>query len=312
MLLLLAPSAAWAARGTTRDALERLEELLELRREDGRLQVESIAPTILVSARARYAASEGWIEAEALRLLIQALGPGGVRACEACALPRTESAPGRLTRHTGPASLEEIIRLDDRYRGASARAKTATWIDETASGVSMRIVDLRSGRVVFAQNVDPELREYTGSARSFRLSEELERRSRGDALTHIFTDLALYPGQHVSMEWADQWGATNNNLSGIVFSFYDPVVGIGLTYHRVLEWQHLLVGGQLILSVPTAIVQTQTDEDTELVDPLLTAVGMVRYPLWGSNYAALLAVSTNGEVGLGITLLNTSLIPVLP
>ncbi|MBU0551870.1 hypothetical protein KKF91_19180 [Myxococcota bacterium] len=311
-LALLAPSVTGASPAATRAALERLEELLELRRADDLLRPEAITPAILVHVRPRYEASQAWLEAATLRLLLKALGPGSVRLCVACALPRTESRPGYLRRDTGPISLDEIIRLDAHYRGAAAAARTAIWLDEAPQGVAFKIVDLRSGQVMFAQNIDARLSEQARANEGMRLSEALERRMRGDALTHIFTDIALYPGQHASIEWADQWGEANRNLSGVVLSFYDPVIGLGLTYHRALSWQGLLVGGQFILSVPTMVAQAQADGEAELVDPLLTGVAMVRYPLGGSNYAALLSISTNGEVGLGFTLLNTSFIPVLP
>ena len=227
--------------------------------------------------------------------------------------PRTFVEDGRLEQASGPASLDEVIRLDDRYRGEAVRARCGVWLDETASGVALRIVDLRSGRVVFAQNVDPDLQEYRGSARSHLLSAELERRTRGESLTHALFDLAVYPGQHISLEWADQWGENNTNLAGVVLAAYDPVFGIGASYHRALEWLNVLVGGQVILSIPTAVAQSQADgEDIELLDPLLTGVFLLRVPFGNSNYAGLLSVSTNGEVGLGLSFLNTTLIPVLP
>ena len=226
--------------------------------------------------------------------------------------PRTYATPGRLELSAGPIGLDEIRRLDDRYRGRSAPARAAAWIDETATGVSLRVVDLSTGRVVFAQNVEPDLRSYRGAARSFRLAAELERRSRRESLTHALLDLALYPGQHADLEWLDQWGESNANLTGVVLSFFDPVFGVGLGHHRALEWQNLLLGGQLLLSVPTIIAQAQTDTSAELIDPALTGVFVARLPLGDGNYAALLTASTNGRIGLGISLLNTSLIPVLP
>jgi len=44
----------------------------------------------------------------------------------------------------------------------------------------------------------------------------------------------------------------------------------------------------------------------------LTGVAVVRVPFGRSNYGALLSASTNGQVGLGISLLNISLLPVIP
>ncbi len=312
LFVLLFSASAQAERVSTRDAFDRLEELLEMRQEDGLLDARDVLPIVLVSAQARYEASAGWFPVAALTTLTQVFGGGAVRSCEACMRPRTVVQDGRLVQTMGPASLDEVRQFDDRYRGQSARAKTAIWIDETASGIAIRIVDLQTARIVFAQNVDPDFREYAGSARSFRLSAELERRVNGGSLTHAIFDAAVYPGQHVSMEWADQFGETNSNLAGFVFSFYDPVMGLGGSYYRVLEWQNLMISGQGILSLPTVIVQAQTDSDTELIDPAFTGVFVVRLPFGHSNYAALLTASTNGEVGLGISLLNTTLIPVLP
>ena len=310
--LLAAPGPASAERATTRDALDRLEELLEMRQDDGLLDPRDVLPTILAGATPRYQESQGGYATQVLTVLVRVFGAGAIRNCEACLRPRTVVEGGRLEHTSGPIDLDELIRLDDRFRGDSARAKTAIWVDETASGVAARIIDLRSGRLVFAQNIDPTLREYRRSARTFRLSAELERRTRGDSLTHAIFDTALYPGQHVSLEWNDQWGENNSNLSGIVLSFFDPVLGLGAGYYRALEWQNILLGGKLILSIPTVIAESQTDGDAELLDPALTGVFVMRVPFGASNYAVLLSVSTNGQVGVGLSFLNTSLIPVLP
>jgi len=309
---LVTPATVHADRLVTRDALDRLEELLELRVDDGVLRPDELVPMVLVSAQPRYEESLASFPVQALALLTRVFGRSGVRVCEACTQVRTQVAGGRLEQSSGPVSLTDVAQLDERFRGDAAPARTATWIEETSSGVAMRIVDLRSAGVVFAQNVDPELREHRGSARNFRLAAELERRARGESLAHVFTDVALFPGQHVSLTWNDQWGATNSNLSGVVLSAYDPVLGIGASYDRVLPWWHVLVGAQVILSIPTAVAQGMTDSDEEIIDPIVTGVVKLRVPFGRSNFAGLLSVSTNGQVGLGVTLLNTSLIPVLP
>ncbi len=308
----LVPRVAFAQRLVTGDAFERLEEILEMRQEDGLLDARDVLPIILVSAQPKYLASQGWYEVRALAALTRVFGGDGVRSCEACMRPRTSIEERRIEQTIGPVSLDEIIRMDDRYRGDSPRARTAIWIDETSGGIAVRIADLRSARIVFAQNIDPDLLEYRGAARSFRLAAELERRTRGESLTHAHFDLGLYPGQHISMEWADQWGAYNDNLSGVVLSFFDPVFGIGASYYRALEWRNVAIGGQAILSIPTVVAQAASDSDVELLDPQLTAVFVLRIPFGHSNYAGLLTVSTNGQVALGLSFLNTSLIPILP
>jgi hypothetical protein len=316
-LLVLLTGSAWADRDRTREALARFEEIADLRREGGVFDDSVVLPLVVVSASPRYETTRDWYPAEATAALLRAFGSKGVRVCEACMRTRIVNLDGRLEQTSGPASLDEVRALDDRYRGDAAPAKAGVWIDETASGVAVRIVELSTGQIIFAQNVDPELREYRGSARSFKMSAELERRITGNSLTHAFVDLTLSPGRpilpgHISLEWADQWGQTNANLSGIVLSIVDPVAGLGATYYRALEWGNILVGGKVILSLPTVIAQTQVGEDTEIIDPPVTAVAVLRVPFGGSNYGAVATFSTNGVVGIGLTLLNSSLIPVLP
>ena len=307
------PVAALGARATTADALARLEEIVAARLRAGAIHRAAVLPTLLVSTRPRYEASEGWFEVQAVSTLARIFGGAGVRLCEGCMVPRVEAAHGRLDYSSGPLTLAEIAAFDDRYRGDSARARTATWIDETATGVAVKMVDLATGQIVFAQNVDPLLLDTGSSSRTFTLAEELERRQRGESLTHAMVDMGMYPGQHFSLEWADQWGDTNANLTGFALSFYDPILGVGASHHRVLSWLNTSIGAKVFMSIPTAVVGSQIDDgDTEILDPLITGVFVVRVPFGRSNYAALLTASTNGEVALGITLLNTSFLPLLP
>ena len=63
---------------------------------------------------------------------------------------------------------------------------------------------------------------------------------------------------------------------------------------------------------PTALVKALSPDTMDLFDPLFTAVLVIRWPIFKTNFAIVGTLSTNGQVGLGISLLNTSLIPVLP
>lgn len=268
---------------------------------------------LVVSVEAHYEQSARWFGSQALTTLGRAFGRGSLRMCEACLAPRTFVAEGRLDQTTGSPGTIELLRLDESLRGNAPPARAALWLDETSSGVSLRIVQLEGSRLVLAENVDPSLEERTRSARTFTLTRELERRARGDGLAHAFVDIAMYPGQHLSMDWVDQWGDTNNNLSGVTLSLFDPILGLGGCYYRVIpEAWDLLVGGMVIMSVPTAFVRSVADNDTDVIDPLLTGVFVVRVPLFSSNYGLFFSASTNGRVGLGVSLLNFSLLPVLP
>jgi len=307
-----APVAIGAGTDNTRASLDRLGEILELRIDDGEIAREDVMPAILVSARPRYESSAGWFPTRAIEVLQKAFGSSGLRSCEACMAPRAFVAEGSLEYATGALTLEEIVRLDEASRGASQAARTAIWLDEVQGGVSIRIVDLGSGRVVFAKNVDPYFAEQTNTAKQYTLSEELERRARGDSITQAFVDVGMYPGQHLSVDWTDQWGADNKNLSGVVLSVYDPIVGIGAAHYRILDPLHMTVGGKLIMSLPTAVVKISGQTPDQELDPLLTLVGVLRVPFGRSNFGALLTASTNGEIAFGISLLNISILPVIP
>jgi len=309
--LLLGAGEARADSSITRDALDRLEELIELRVHDGRLDPQDVAPAILVSAEPHYRGSEDWYATRVITLLEKSFGEGNLRLCEACMAPRAFVTQGAMTYQTGPIGLDEVARLDEQSRGDSPPARSAIWVDEYAGGVSIRIVDIASARVVYARNVDPMLVEDARTKRSHALAEELERRARGDSITQAFVDLGLYPGQHISIDWTEQWGASNHNLSGFTISVYDPVVGLGASHYRATRFLDALVGAKLIVSLPTAVARS-FDDTGDVIDPIITAVAVTRVPFGRSNYGALLTISTNGEVALGVSLLNISLLPVLP
>lgn len=226
--------------------------------------------------------------------------------------PRAYTENGQLAYQTGPVGLDEVIRLDELSRGDSQPARSAIWLDEHRGGIAVRIVDLRTARVLFAKNVDPDLIENRNSKRMHRLSEELERRARGDSLTQGFVDFAIYPGQHISLDWTDQWGKNNYNLSGVTLSVLDPIIGVGACHYRRVNFFNVLLGGKVILSLPTTIVRSIGDSDFDLLDPLLTGVAVARVPFGRSNYGAVVTASSNGQIGIGISLMNISLLPVIP
>ncbi|MEZ4239900.1 MAG: hypothetical protein R3F59_27870 [Myxococcota bacterium] len=308
MLALAAPASA--GPDATRDAMDRLGEILELRIEDHQIDPEAVVPALLVSAEPRYEASTDWFTVRAIEVLQRAFGEESLRLCEACMAPRAFVDDGRITYQAGPIGLDEVARLDDQTRGKAARAKSAIWLDEQRGGVSVRIVDLATGRVIFAQNGDPFLIEQRNTARTYTLAEEYERRARGDSITQAFVDLVVYPKQHVSLDWTDQWGKTNANLTGITISLVDPVAGIGAVHYRRVPVLNALIGAKLVVSVPTALVRIVGD--TDVIDPLLTGVALTRVPFGRSNYGAVLSVSTNGVFGVGLSLMNISLLPVIP
>lgn len=313
-LLLCLLSVARAGPDDTRAALDRLEEVLELRIDDGTLRREDVLPALLVSAEPRYTASTDWFSVRAIEVLERSFGNGSLRMCEACMAPRVLVEDGAMLYHSGPIGLDEVALLDERGRGAAPAAKTAIWLDEHRGGVAIRIVDIDTGRIVFAQNVDPDLIEYKNTRRMYTLSAELERRARGDSITQSIVDLGVYPRPHIALDWVEHWGPTNSNLSGVTLSLVDPVVGVGANHYRATQLFNTMVGAKVLVSLPTALVNSVTGDnaDIELFDNLITVAGVVRVPIARYNTSVTLIVSTNGTISLGVSLLNFTLLPVLP
>jgi hypothetical protein len=96
-------------------------------------------------------------------------------------------------------------------------------------------------------------------------------------------------------------------------SAYDPLIGVGGAYYRVIpNALNIMVGAKLLLSVPTAVATGISGESVQLIDPLLTGVFVVRMPIASSNYGVTFTASTNGRIGLGISLMNITALPFLP
>ncbi len=313
LLCALLPTVALAQRDASREALSRLDETLTLRLEDGGLGVKDLVPAMVVSVNPAFEETRTWYPNEALATLVRVFGAAGLRACEACMAPRTYVQEGLVQQVSTNLETAEITRLDEANRGSSAPARTAIWLDETTEGVSLRIIDLQNSRILLAENFDAAMTGQARTRRNLSLLRELDRRARGDSITHVFFDVTVYPGQHVSTDWMDQWGETNANLSGFSLSLYDPVLGVGGAYYRIIPSAfNISVGAKVLMSLPTGIIQGITGDDIDLLDPLLTGVFMVRVPIARSNYGLTFSASTNGQLGIGFSLMNFSLLPILP
>lgn len=226
--------------------------------------------------------------------------------------PRATMRDGAFVYAAGTLSLAEIVAIDTDMRGAAAPAMAAAWIDETNDGIAIRIISLSTGRILYAENLDGQLRARDRTARTFRFTDDQERRQRGESLTHVAIDIGLLPGQHISLDVLDQFGDKNLDLAGISVSAIDPILGIGGAYYRVIpEAFNLTLGLQALVAIPTAAGNALGLEG-ELIDPLLTGVLVARWPIPNSGFGVLATASTNGTLTIGVSLLNVSFLPVLP
>lgn len=307
---LVASSSAHAQRGESSEALERLRDVLEPVVQDGVLA--GVSPILVVSARPAFESTRSWFPTAAVVALGDAVGRANLRACEACMNPRATMREGAFVYASGTLSLAEIVAIDTDMRGAAAPAMAAAWIDETDGGIAVRIISLTTGRILFAENLDGQLTSRVRSARTFRFTDDLERRLRGESLTHVALDIGLLPGQHISLDVLDQFGERNLDLAGISVSVVDPFFGVGGAYYRVIpEAFNLTVGAQALVAIPTAAGNALGFEG-DLIDPLLTGVLVARWPIPNSGFGVLATASTNGTLTIGVSLLNVSFLPVLP
>lgn len=309
-LLLLPTTAAHAQRAETSEALDRLRDVLEPVVQDGVLA--GVSPILVVSARPAFESTRSWFPTAAVVALGDAVGRANLRACEACMNPRATMRDGAFVYAAGTLSLAEIVAIDSDMRGAAAPAMAAAWIDETNGGIAIRIISLSTGRILYAENLDGQLRARERTARTFRFTDDQERRLRGESLTHVAIDIGLLPGQHISLDVLDQFGDKNLDLAGISVSAIDPIIGVGGAYYRVIpEAFNLTLGLQALVAIPTAAGNALGLEG-ELIDPLLTGVLVARWPIPNSGFGVLATASTNGTLTIGVSLLNVSFLPVLP
>lgn len=306
---------AAAQRDATAQAFDRFEEALAPAVEEGSLAPQGIGPILLVGATPAFEETRAWFPAAALDALTRVFGAGNVRLCEACMSPRVRVEPGRLE-HSSVLTLPEIARVDAELRGDGPPARSAIWFEETPGGVAVRLVDLGSGQVLYAGNLDGSQRERRETAARYNATLELGRRLRGQSLTHVLADVALLPNQHLSLDVVEQFGPDNLNLAGVSMSLLDPTLGVGIAYYRIIPVAfNLTVGAQAMVSLPTMFVSMIAPEDAnpdDILEPLLTGVLVARMPIPSTNFAVTVMASTNLRLAVGFSLLNTQLLPFLP
>ena len=78
---------------------------------------------------------------------------------------------------------------------------------------------------------------------------------QGEVRPQAFVDVAVYPGQHLSVDIDDQFGQTNANLAGVTLSLFDPVIGIGGNYHRVTQLYNI----SATFSISYSLIQSDTN-----------------------------------------------------
>jgi hypothetical protein len=322
VVALAAAGPAGAQRATTDGALARAREAISDAQRDNVVPIDVVV--LLVSAQPAFEETRSSFPAAAAAVVVDVFGPRQVRLCNACMNPRVVQGEGGLRYDTGELALADLLAVDAAARGTAPAARLGVWLDETPAGVALRIVDLGSGNLLLARHLEPGLATWKRSARHVSVTDDIRRRLRGDSLTHVHWNLGLYPGQHVGLELLDQFGPERRDLAGLSLSVLNPVAGIGGAYHHVFpEALNVAVGAKVIVGIPGLVVEAVNDQAgtdanlTAFIGGPITAMTTAQLPIFDTNYAVFAFAGVHlprfsPTVGVGVSLLNVHVLPILP
>lgn len=316
-----ARAAAENPRSAVQQSLRHMEERLLGLLEAGNLHDQM--PVLVASVSSLSPENETWFVPYAMRSLVGVFGPGNMRVCNICMKTEVAEKPGLLSLRRKDWSTRELVSADQKIRQQSQPAKSALYVHETRNVVSVRVVSLDDARIIFAANFDPDFSALRRSENIRRYHVELKDRRAGAGHTHFLWDGILYPNQHLALDILDQFGERGQHLAGISTSMFTPLLGVGFAYHYVFQdaW-NVSLGTKVLFAGPNLLLRVLFEEDLELVDPLINTVFVLRVPIPETNLAVSGMIATGSDsfpfptqsptLGVGLTLLNPTLMPVFP
>ncbi len=231
--------------------------------------------------------------------------PGQIIDCPDCGLNRVYVAKDqRLTIQSGDLSMGEFSQIKKNTLYEKARA--IAFVEETSSGVYMKIVSLDDGQILFAHLADSS-KNLDHAKPYLHFNKEYERRLRGEALSYMFVNLGLMPFSSftLQLEWLEQWGTYNQHISGIALSLMNPIVALGPSYHYLLRSNPKInFGGTLFVALPKLISESGVSLTNALV---LQATA--HYAL-GSSFGVFIYANTDKNFGVGFNLFNPLIVPI--
>lgn len=294
---------AWAFEEHMQENLIRLEEKLREALEDRVIDKAQLTPLTLVEVSSEQEDPK-LLKSQVLRSLQQGLRVT-IQVCEACQVQYTTSERQSIY-SSGMSDLEDVRRI---YAQSSSPPKAAAWVVADGLSLSVRIVSLETSQVLFADTIDARIDWSARSLQSFSQSRLAERSARGDAILHSHWDLGLNPlgggSAHIGYSYMQQWGSSNQYLSGLAFQITDPVLGFGFVSFKAFpELKNALVGGKLLFNTPQLLARSvSSSAENSSGDPLVNVVLMVKYPLFArpEKFYANAFLGTSGTFGVGLS-----------
>lgn len=304
LILLFIPSYLIADENSLREAMQKLEERLSEHINDGFIKQASISPLAIVSVTSDNDQIQH-ITTSLAESLQRATG-AKILICDRCNIAVIES--GEQTIYE--SDFVDLEKVRSIYQSENIQPLTVAWVEWSHEILSIRMVVLNSGELIFASTIDSKVEWSSRSMRNFTDSRLRERQVRGEAIIHRHIDLGLLPlggAPHIGWSIMQQWGSSNQYLSGISISLSNPLLGIGVNWFKVFpRLNNSLIGFKVLGSIPELLTKSLSKGSGSsglTGDQALTVLGMIKYPLFGQPEQFYLNayVSSGGSIGFGLS-----------
>ncbi|MCX6127111.1 MAG: hypothetical protein NTV34_20500 [Proteobacteria bacterium] len=275
----------------------RLESDVDLR--------QSVSPLLVTPPQHLWEESRSDFSSSSVAILKKVFSDQGqLIFCEECGSERLHIGKDHtISLSHGDMSQSELsaIANDPRFQGAKAIA----FLRETASGVELRIVRLDSAEIVIQHLADSRVNLDNAKAR-LGLTDEVERRKRGESLAYTFIDLGLYPNPMIHVSFFEQWGSRNQHLTGVVFSLLNPNFAIGGSYRYMLpQLRRCTISGTIFYPLQNAVANS----DGGSLSSFAFSAG-VQYA-FSSTFGLFAEGSTGGSISAGLSFFNPIFFPFM-
>ena len=270
---------------------------LKFKLSTGQLALESLSPLTIVAVPDGGRSSvdhRASLIADALRGQVAGLQ---VVICDRCLRGEVLRNADRLVMQLPPAS-GLAVRPNSTH-------KAGMWVSQQGGVVSYRVASLETGVVLASATLVGGESLTFRSESHYTKASNLRRLAQGQPIFHSYADLGLYPGQHVSFNFVEQWGEDGAYQTGVGLSLAAPIGGVGAVMYKAMpSLSNALVGIKVLVSIPAALARAaSSSESGGLDDPLITFVGSIRIPIpqESGRFGLLAFFSHTGKVGIGVS-----------
>ena len=249
--------------------------------EKQRGHLEDASP-VFVIFRLQDAGEETLFAQTLLDALSEVFEEDELRVCLPCSLPRTRFRNDGVEHTSAFPAMNEIRRLDKQMRGPGTVARTALFVQELGQQIALQAYAISDGTVVLSEVFPRKKVSKTISTERLSHRSAVQQKARGWTLSHWFNDVIVYPNPHIAIDVVDQIGKQRNHLFGVSTSLWNPLLGVGVSYHYVMpNFWNATIGGKLLMSLPTLVLSGIVPDAAAgaVIDPTFTPMVIARVPI---------------------------------